>query len=492
VDFADCKCNRPLPACNPRVALTLQDRVNPTRRRHASYLRSASKEKPVQSIERYQNATGMALSAFALIAAALAVALLSGCNNASPAPAPPPPQVSVVTVHPGPVPVTIELPGRTNPFLVAQVRARVDGIVLKREFKEGGDVKAGQRLYQIDPAPFIAALNTATASLQKAEANLAATTAQAKRFKVLVAANAVSKQDYDNAVSQQGQAAADVATGKAAVALAQINLGYTNVVSPIVGRSGISIVTQGAFVQASAATLMTTVQQIDPIYVDVTQSSVEGLQLRRDIASGQLKLTGPDQAKVTLFLEDGTEYPNPGTLQFTDITVDQSTGSVTVRAIFPNPRFVLLPGMFVRARIEEGVKDHAFLVPQVGVTHNPQGQATAMVVGPDNKAVARTLSLGGTRGADWIVDGGLDDGDRVIVTGLQKVKPGDLVRAVEATPASLPAAPPTPAAAAGTPSAATTAMPAPAASSAPAANSATPTVVRNVPRTSPVTVVSAK
>jgi membrane fusion protein, multidrug efflux system len=459
------------------------------------------------------------------IAPALAAMVLAGCGSAKPATtAPQPPEVSVVTVHPGPVPITIELPGRTNPFLVAQVRARVDGIVLKREFKEGGDVKTGQRLYQIDPAPYIAALNSATASLQKAEANLASTTAQAERYKVLVAANAVSKQDYDNAVSTQGQAAADVATGKAAVALAQINLGYTSVVSPIVGRSGISQVTQGAFVQASAATLMTTVQQIDPIYVDVTQSSVEGLQLRRDIASGQLKLTGPDQAKVTLFLEDGTEYSSPGSLQFTDITVDTGTGSVTVRAIFPNPRFVLLPGMFVRARIEEGVNDHAFLVPQVGVTHDPKGQATAMVVGPDNKAVVRTLSLGGTRGSDWIVTGGLNDGDRVIVTGVQKVKAGALVQAVEAQPASLAAtssapaaatpATPSPAAAtpsapknatsaAATPSTPTAAAPAAATPSAPTtatsvtaappartANGATPTAVRNVPRTSAAVVVS--
>jgi membrane fusion protein (multidrug efflux system) len=402
------------------------------------------------------------------------------------------------------VPVTIELPGRTNAFLVAQVRARVDGIVLKRDFKEGGDVKTGQRLYQIDPAPYIAALNSATASLQKAEANLASTTAQAERYKVLVAANAVSKQDYDNAVAAQGQAAADVATGKAAVALAQINLGYTNVVSPIVGRSGISQVTQGAFVQASAATLMTTVQQIDPIYVDVTQSSVEGLQLRRDIVSGPLKLTGPDQAKVTLLLEDGTEYASKGSLQFSDITVDQGTGSVTVRAIFPNPRFVLLPGMFVRARIEEGVNDHAFLVPQVGVTHDPKGQATAMVVGPDNKAVVRTLSLGGTHGNAWIVTGGLNDGDRVVVTGVQKVKPGALVQAVEAQPASLAATSSTPTAAtagpspapttttpmAGTPSAPTTARSATGAPPTQTANGATPTTVRNVPRTSPGTVVS--
>jgi len=374
----------------------------------------------------------------------LAVAL-GACSNAqTPAPAPQVPEVSVITVHRGSVPITTELPGRTSAYLVAQVRARVDGIVLKRDFKEGGEVKAGQRLYQIDPAPYIAALNSATASLQKAEANLASTTAQAERYKVLVAANAVSKQDYDNAVAAQGQATADVATGKAAVAMAQINLGYTNVVSPITGRSGLSLVTEGAYVQASAATLMTTVQQIDPVYVDLTQSSVEGLQLRRDIASGQLKLNGPNQAKVTLALEDGTQYPLPGSLQFTDITVDQGTGSVTVRATFPNPRFVLLPGMFVRARIEEGVNDNAILVPQVGVTHDPNGQATALVVGPDNKATVHTLQLRGTSGDQWIVEAGLNDGDRVIVAGMQKAKPGTAVKAVEAQTATAAAAPPTP------------------------------------------------
>jgi membrane fusion protein, multidrug efflux system len=377
--------------------------------------------------------------------AMLLAVVLGACSNAqTPAPAPQVPEVSVTTVHRGSVPITTELPGRTAAYLVAQVRARVDGIVQKREFKEGSEVKTGQRLYQIDPAPYIAALNSAQASLQKAEANLASTTAQAERFKVLVAANAVSKQDYDNAVSTQGQAAADVATGKAAVATAQINLGYTNVGSPISGRSGPSLVTEGAYVQASAATLMTTVQQIDPVYVDLTQSSVEGLQLRRDIASGQLKLNGPNQAKVTLLLEDGTQYQLPGSLQFTDITVDQGTGSVTLRAIFPNPRFVLLPGMFVRARIEEGVNENVFLVPQVGVTHDPNGKATALVVGPDDKVAAHTLQLRGTSGDQWIVDGGLDDGDRVIVAGMQKAKPGTAVKAVEAQTATAAAASSTP------------------------------------------------
>jgi membrane fusion protein (multidrug efflux system) len=366
------------------------------------------------------------------LAAALASCVLAACGPAKPASAPPaPPQVSVVTVHRSSVPITIELPGRTTAYLVAQVRARVDGIVTKREFKEGGDVKTGQRLYQIDPAPYVATLNSATAALQKAQANLVSSAALVERYKVLLPTNAISKQDYDNAVSLQDQAAADVATGKAMVATAQINLDYTNVVSPITGRSGLSLVTQGAYVQASAATLMTTAQQIDPIYVDLTQSSVEGLQLRRDIASGQLKATGPNQAKVTLTLEDGAQYSVPGTLQFSDITVDPGTGSVTVRALFPNPHFILLPGMFVRARIEEGVTDNAILVPQVGVTHDPQGKATALVVGTDNKVAARTLQLKGTHGNQWIVDGGLADGDRVIVAGVQKAQPGAVVQATE-------------------------------------------------------------
>ncbi len=372
---------------------------------------------------------------YGAVVSALAVIVLAGCSKAKPAPAAQPPEVSVVAVQRASVPVTLDLPGRTNPYLVAQVRARVDGIVLKRDFKEGADMKFGQRLYQIDPAPFIATLNSAQATLEKSQANLLAMKAQAERFKVLVAGNAVSKQDYDNAVSTQDQAVADVAFGKAAVQTAKINLGYTDVAAPITGRVGLSAVTEGAFVQASAATLMTTIQQIDPIYVDLNQSSVQGLQLRRDIASGKVKVNGPNQAKVTVFLEDGTQYPVAGTLQFTDITVDPNTGSVTVRVIVPNPRYVLLPGMFVRARVDEGVDNNALLVPQTGVTHNPQGQATALVVGPDNKVALRTIQASRMVGTNWVVDGGLNEGEKVIVSGLQKAPPGTLVRAVE-TPAA--------------------------------------------------------
>src|SRR6202171_4839728 len=367
----------------------------------------------------------MNLNRGGMAACCLALAI-AGCGGPKPAAPPAIPEVSVVTLHKASVPMTTELPGRTSPVLVAQVRGRVDGIVLRRDFKEGTDVQASQRLFQIDPAPYRAALDSASAMLERAQANLAAATALAERYKILLAGNGVAKQDYDNAVAAQGQAAADVAAGKAAVETAKINLGYTDVVSPITGRTGPSLVTQGAYVQASAATLMTTVQQIDPIYVDLTQSSVEGLQLRRDGASGQLKMNGPNQAKVTLALEDGTQYPLPGSLQFTDITVDQGTGSVTVRAIFPNPRFVLLPGMFVRARIEEGVKEDAFLVPQVGVTHDPNGKATALVVGAADKVATHTLQLRSTNSNQWIVEGGLEDGDRVIVAGGRKGKTGEL------------------------------------------------------------------
>ncbi|MGH8781046.1 efflux RND transporter periplasmic adaptor subunit [Paraburkholderia sp.] len=405
---------------------------------------------------------------FRLITAATAAILLAACGPKQSAPPQQTPEVGVVTVQPTSVPVTTELPGRTNAFLVAQVRARVDGIVLRREFTEGSQVKAGQRLYKIDPAPYIAALNNAKATLANADANLKTTTAQAARFKVLVAGNAVSKQDYDNAVASRDQAAANVQAGKAAVDTAQINLGYTDVISPISGQVGISQVTPGAYVQASAATLMSTVQQLDPVYVDLTQSSLEGLKFRRDVQEGRLKTSGPNAAKVTLILEDGRAYPLPGKLQFSDVTVDQTTGSVTVRAIFPNPDRVLLPGMFVRARIEEGVNDNAYIVPQIGVTHDQKGQATALVVNADNKVELRPLVTSATQGTNWIVESGLNPGDRVIVQGTEKVHPGAPAKAV---PAQLPAASASGTAAAGVP-AASGAQAAPAASGAQPAQAA--------------------
>ncbi|KDB08507.1 efflux transporter, RND family, MFP subunit [Burkholderia sp. lig30] len=411
---------------------------------------------------------------YRLLTVATAAVFLAACGKKDSAPPPQTPEVGVVTVQPQSVPVFTELPGRTSAFLVAQVRARVDGIVQRREFVEGSDVKAGQRLYKIDPAPYIATLNSAKASLAKAKANLATQDALVARYKVLVAANAISKQDYDNAVAAQGQAAADVAAGKAAVDSAQINLGYTDVVSPITGRVGISQVTPGAYVQASQATLMSTVQQLDPVYVDLTQSSLDGLKLRQAVQSGRLKTSGPGAAKVTLILEDGKPYAEPGKLQFSDVTVDQSTGSVTIRAIFPNPKRVLLPGMFVRARIEEGVNDNAFLVPLIGVSHDQKGQPVALVVGADNKVAPRTLTTTGMQGQNWIVEGGLQPGDRVIVQGIDKVRPGATVKTVPAKLAPAPDAA-SGAAAAAAPAAASAATassaPASAAAGSPAAGS---------------------
>lgn len=376
---------------------------------------------------------------FRLITFATAAVVLAACGQKQSAPPPQTPEVGVVAVQPTAVPVVTELPGRTNAFLVAQVRARVDGIVLRREFTEGSVVKAGQRLYKIDPAPYIATLNNAKATLAKAKANLVTQNALVERYKVLVKANAVSKQDYDNAVAAQGQAQADVDAGKAAVDTAQINLGYTDVVSPITGKVGISQVTPGAYVQASQATLMSTVQQMDPMYVDLTQSSLDGLKLRRDIESGRVKVGGPNAAKVTLTLEDGRTYAEQGKLQFTDVTVDQTTGSVTIRALFPNPDRVLLPGMFVRARIDEGTNENAYLVPQVGVQHDQKGQATVLIVDSANKVVLHPIVATGTQGQDWIVEGGLQAGDRVIVQGTEKVRPGETVKAVAA---KLPPPPP--------------------------------------------------
>lgn len=410
---------------------------------------------------------------FRLISAMAVAIMLSACGEKPAAPPPQTPEVGVVAVQPTAVPVISELPGRTNAYLVAQVRARVDGVVLRREFTEGTMVKAGQRLYKIDSAPYVAALHTARAALAKAKANLATQDALIARYKVLVAANAVSKQDYDNAIAAQGQAAADVAAGEAAVETAQINLGYTNVVAPVAGQVGISQVTPGAYVQAGAATLMATVQQLDPVYVDVTQSSREGLRLRREIQEGRLKAGGPDAAKVTLILEDGRTYAEKGKLQFTDVTVDQTTGSVTLRALFPNADRVLLPGMFVRARIEEGVNNNAFLVPQVGVQHDQKGQATVLVVDKDDKVELRTIETAGTQGQDWVVLGGLNAGDRVIVQGVEKVKPGAPVKAVAAQlpPPPPPGAPSTDMVTTGV-SAATKASPEPKASPAAEAHSA--------------------
>jgi membrane fusion protein (multidrug efflux system) len=371
--------------------------------------------------------------------AALLVAALAGCGKAASKGAAPsgPVEVGVVTLAPAAVTLTKELPGRTSAFRVAEVRARVNGIVQKRLFTEGSDVKEGQPLFRIDPAPYQAALEGAKAQLARAEANVASARLQAERFTELVADNAVSRQEYDDAMAALKAGEADVAAGRAAVQGALINLGYTTVTSPLSGRIGRSAVTEGAYVQQAQATLLATVQQLDPVYVDLTQSSVEALKLRRLHAEGKLQAGGRAQAKVTLVLEDGREYGNPGSLQFTDVTVDPSTGSIALRALFPNPRGELLPGMFVRARLDEGVNPEALLVPQQGVTRDAKGVPTALVVNAEQKVERRPIVTERAIGDAWLVTAGLAAGDRVVVEGLQKVQPGAVVTVV---PAAVPPA----------------------------------------------------
>ncbi len=372
----------------------------------------------------------------ALGAAVLAALLLSACAKDPKPVTPTVPEVAVLTMNTSNVALNIALPGRTAPFLLAEVRARVDGIVQERRFKEGADVKSGEPLYLIDPAPYRAALASAEAELQRAQATLASNTSQLKRNQVLVKENAVSKQEFENAEAAQLEAAADVAAARAAVETARINLGYTSVSAPITGRSSVSAVTQGAYVQGGSATLMTTIQQIDPMYVDLQQSSVEGLQLRREIAAGKVRMGGEDAARVVLTLEDGSTYAREGTLEFSGVTVDPATGSVTMRARFPNPDHLLLPGMFVRAAVSQGVRQSVMRVPAQAVTRNPQGAGTVMLVGADNKTQLRVVRTGPLVDGHWLVEDGLKEGERVIVSGTQKLKPGMTVRVRPAAPAA--------------------------------------------------------
>jgi len=369
----------------------------------------------------------------ALAAAALALAALAGCGKKQAQGAPPGPvEVGVVTIAPTPVTLTKELPGRTSAFRVAEVRARVNGIVQKRLFTEGSDVRQGQALFVIDPAPYQAALEGAKAQLARAEATVANARLQAARYQDLVADNAVSKQEYDNAMAALKASEADVSAGRAAVDTARINLGYTTVTSPVSGRIGRSAVTEGAYVQQSAATLLAVVQQLDPVYVDLTQSSAEALRMRRDLDVGKLQSAGKGKAKVSLVLEDGREYGEAGALQFADVTVDPGTGSIGLRAIFPNPRGELLPGMFVRARLDEAVNPEALLVPQLGVSRDQKGVPTALVVNAEKKVERRQLVTDRAVGDAWLVTSGLKPGDQVIVEGIQKVRPGVEVNAVPA------------------------------------------------------------
>ncbi len=357
---------------------------------------------------------------------------LTGCNDKqTDQGAAKAPEVGVVTLKAAPLNVTTELPGRTSAYRIAEVRPQVSGIILKRNFVEGSEVQAGTSLYQIDPATYQASYDSAKGDLAKAQASAQIARVTVSRYKPLLGTNYISKQDYDTATSTALQADASVVAAKAEVETARINLAYTKVISPISGRIGKSSVTEGALVTSSQTDALATVQQLDPIYVDVTQSSNDFLRLKEELADGSLKQEG-GKAKVTLILDNGKQYQQQGTLEFSDVTVDETTGSITLRAVFPNPQNSLLPGMFVRARLDEGVNNNALLVPQQGITRNPRGDATAMVVGADNKVELRTVTTQQAIGDKWVVTEGLKPGDKVIVTGLQKVKPGVQVTAQEA------------------------------------------------------------
>jgi membrane fusion protein, multidrug efflux system len=385
-------------------------------------------------------------STFPLIfTAVLAVALLAGCgqgSNAQPGGGGmPPPEVGVVTVTPGEVGLVTELPGRLEASRVAQVRARAAGIVQRRLFAEGADVRAGQPLFTIDPAPYAAAHASAQATLARAQANLGQASALAERYKPLVEANAISKQDYANAVAAQKQAEAEVAAGRAAVQTAQINLNYASVTAPIGGRIGRALVTEGALVGQGEATPLAVIQQINPMYVNFTQSASEVMKLRRAMEQGRLKrAAGREGALVRVVLEDGTEYPQPGRLLFSDLTVDATSGQITLRAEVPNANGVLLPGLYVRVRLEQAKAGDAVLLPQQAVTRSGQGD-TVMVVDKDGKVAPRNIKVGNEQNGQWVVLDGLKAGEQVVVDGFQKMRPNAPVKPVPWSPGGAPAAP---------------------------------------------------
>ncbi len=364
----------------------------------------------------------------AVFIALLAVLVLSSCDRRKQARPRPTPVVTTVTVQPQQVELTTELPGRTSAYLVAEIRPQVNGIIQKRLFKEGSDVKAGQVLYQIDPSPFQAALDSAKAALAKSRANLPAIKARAERYRALLAEKAVSQQDYDDRDAALKQAEADIEYWKASVETARINLGYTRVTAPISGRIGKSSVTDGALVTAYQPVALATIQQLDPIYVDVPQATTALLRLKRRLADGRLNQNGNSHRTVKILLEDGTRYPLEGTLQFRDVTVDPTTGSVVLRIVVPNPDGVLLPGMFVRAVVKEGVNEKAILLPQQAVSRGPKGKPIALIVDQEGKAQPRMLKLDRAIQDKWLVSSGLTAGDQVIVEGLQQARPGSPVK----------------------------------------------------------------
>jgi membrane fusion protein (multidrug efflux system) len=361
----------------------------------------------------------------------LAALVLAGCGSKAPGGFPSGPvPVVVVTLKAAPVTLTRELPGRTSAFLVADVRPQANGVVKARFFTEGSIVKAGQTLYQLDDAPYRATYQNTVAALAKADATLVSAKLAAQRSDALVKIDAVSAADHEGAVAALGQAQADTAAAQAAVDSSRVGLDYTRIASPIAGRIGKSSVTPGALVVANQAAALATVQQLDPIYVEVSQSSSEWLRLRESIDTGRVTASGAG-AQVAILLEDGSHYAHDGRLQFSDVTVDPGTGSFIVRAIVPNPENHLLPGMYLRAVIDEGVRSDALLAPQEGITRDPKGQATAMVVGADDKVAVKPVTVSRAIGNQWLVESGLAAGDRVIVEGLQKIQPGAPVMATE-------------------------------------------------------------
>jgi len=377
--------------------------------------------------------------------ASLLVAVVAACSTSTAAspPAPPPPtRVGFITLTPQRVQLTKELPGRTSALRVAEVRARVNGIVLKRLFVEGAEVRAGQPLFTIDPAPYAATLRSAAAQLARATALAGSARTIAERYAKLIESNSISRQEYEDALAQLATTRADVAAAEAAVDAARINVGYTSVRAPVAGRIGRAQVTEGAYVQQAQATQLATIQQLDQVYVDMTWSSSEALELRRALDAGELQ-AGAKAANVTITLEDGRPYDQPGTLQFTDVTVDQTTGALGLRALVPNPRAALLPGMFVRARIDEGVSPTALLVPQRAVTRDPSGRALVFVVSSTNTAEPHAVVTDRVIGDAWLITRGLAPGDRVILEGFQKIRPGAPVTPVAlAAAASAPQATP--------------------------------------------------
>jgi RND family efflux transporter, MFP subunit len=368
--------------------------------------------------------------------ALLASALLTGCGEAQQAApgAMPPTAVDVVTLKTAPLQLTTELTGRTAARRIAEVRPQVSGIILKRYFTEGSDVKAGQLLYQIDPATYDATVDSAEATLAKAQANEQSARLKAQRYAELVKVKAISSQDYDDAQASWKQQVAEIAAAKATLKSAKINLDYTRVTAPISGRIGKSAVTEGALVTAQQATSLTTIQQLDPLYVDVTQSTTELLRLKQQIASGKLAAAKNGAATVQFQLEDGSAYPHSGELQFSDVTVDETTGMVTLRALVPNPDKLLLPGMFMRATLQQGERQDGLLVPQAAVARTPRGGASVLIVDAQNKVVQRDIQVSQSQQGNWVVESGLKAGERVIVAGLQKVRAGAEVAPKEIAP----------------------------------------------------------